>query len=192
MFNTSNTYRSFTTTAAIVDGDATQPPQASKSKVVVPEVAALPLTHRPHIPVTLPPHKSMYALLPKLRTQPPFYTRIHIHARAYLVTQGNEIRLPFLMPNVALGTVLRLNRASIIGSRDYTLKGYPYIDERMFECRATVIGVESEPMRLKIKKKQRQRRTTTVKSKHRYTVLRISEFKLLGLPEEDSEAVART
>lgn len=87
------------------------------------------------------------------------------------------------MPGVLPGDVLRLNRASILGSRDFTLKGAPYVDERLFECRAVVLGVESEPMRIKIKKKQRNRRKKTVRSKHKYTVLRVSELKI-STPED--------
>jgi large subunit ribosomal protein L21 len=103
---------------------------------------------------------------------------VHIHGRAYLVTEGDSVRLPFKMPGVVPGDVLRLNRASALGSRDFTLQGAPYVDERLFECRAVVTGTESEPMRIKIKKKRRCRRTKHVRSKHRYTMLRISELKV--------------
>ena len=37
------------------------------------------------------------------------------------------------------------------------------------------MGVESEPMRVMEKTKQRQRHTKHVKSKHKYTVLKIRE-----------------
>jgi hypothetical protein len=86
------------------------------------------------------------------------------------------------MPGVVPGDILRLNRASNIGSRDFTLKGMPYIDERLFECRARVMGVEAEPMRIKKKTKRRQRRVKTVRSKHRFTILKLSELKI-NLPE---------
>lgn len=109
---------------------------------------------------------------------------LHIHGQQYLVTRGDSIRLPFKMPGVNPGDVLRLNRASSIGSRDLTLKGSPYVDERLFECRAVVTGTESEPMRVKIKKKQRCRRKKQVKSKHRYTMLTISELKVLPVVPE--------
>jgi large subunit ribosomal protein L21 len=89
------------------------------------------------------------------------------------------------MHGVNPGETLRLNRASILGSRDYTLKaGDPnkeagerqkWLDERLFVCRATVMGVESEPLRIKEITKRRQRHVRKIKSKHRYTVLRISE-----------------
>lgn len=122
---------------------------------------------------------SISQLFPLLRAQPRHYITAHIHGRPYLVTEGDEIRLPFKMPGVLPGDVLRLDRASILGSRDYTLKGSPWIDSTLFECRATVLGTESEPMRIKIKTKRRNRRSQRVTSKHKYTILRISELKIL-------------
>jgi large subunit ribosomal protein L21 len=120
-----------------------------------------------------------------LRSQPPFYLTAHIHEKPYLITQGDTIRLPFLMHGVSPGDTLRLNRASLLGSRDYTLKAgvlnvelgekQKWLDERLFVCRATVMGVESEPLRIKEKTKRRQRHVRKIKSKHRYTILRISE-----------------
>ncbi|KAI9778495.1 MAG: hypothetical protein M1839_008025 [Geoglossum umbratile] len=121
---------------------------------------------------------SIRDLLPLLRSQDSHYITAHIHARPYLLTAGDTLRLPFQMAGVVPGDILRLNRASNIGSRDFTLRGAPYIDERFFECRARVMGVEAEPMRIKEKTKRRQRRVKTVRSKHRYTVLKISELKV--------------
>lgn len=102
------------------------------------------------------------------------------------MTAGDVLRLPFRMPGVVPGDVLRLNRASSLGSRDYTLKGAPYLDERIFECRARVMGTESEPMRFKEKTKRRNRKVNIVKSKHRFTVLRISELKINDLEDIES------
>lgn len=127
-------------------------------------------------PPTKPIDDSVKTLLPFLAAQPGHYITVHIHGFPYLVQEGDRIRLPFRMPGVLPGDVLRLNRASVLGSRDYTMKGAPHIDERVFECRATVLGTESEPMRIKIKKKRRQRRKRQARSKHRYTILRISEL----------------
>lgn len=103
------------------------------------------------------------------------------------------------MPGVQPGDVLRLNRASVLGSRDLTLlptdagvrtegsNEVAYLDERLYECRAVVVGVESEPMRLKEKTKRRNRKVKTVRSKHKYTVLRISELKIKAPEEIDEE-----
>lgn len=75
----------------------------------------------------------------------------------------------------------------MIGSRDYTLKGTPYIDERIFECRLRVLGVESEPLRVKEKTKRRQRHVQRIKSKHKYTVLRVMQVKVKSLEELKDE-----
>ncbi len=156
--------RCFNSTPHIIEGDsiASSRPALSPSSTPPPPIGRA--------------DPSVRELLPILASQPGHYITIHIHARPYLVTRGDTIRLPFKMPGVLPGDVLRLNRASVLGSRDLTLKGAPYIDEALFECRAVVLGTESEPMRFKVKKKQRTRRTTTVKSKHRYTVLRIQDL----------------
>jgi hypothetical protein len=126
---------------------------------------------------------SIRELLPYLKAQPSHYITIHIHGKPYLVTPGDSIRLPFHMPGVVPGDVLRLNRATALGSRDYTMKGAPYVDERLFECRAIVAGTEADPMRIKEKTKRRQRKVKTVKSKHKHTILRISELKIKSLEE---------
>jgi ribosomal protein L21 len=134
-------------------------------------------------PPPTPIDDSVRTLLPLLAAQPGHYITVHIHGFPYLVQEGDQVRLPFRMPGVLPGDVLRLNRASIIGSRDYTMKGAPHVDERLFECRATVLGVESEPLRIKIKKKRRQRRMRQAKSKHRYTILRISDLSIKNLED---------
>ncbi|KAH8885111.1 hypothetical protein GQ53DRAFT_751404 [Thozetella sp. PMI_491] len=151
---------------------ATATPQAESST----SQGAGPLS-----PASLDP--SVRTLLPLLAAQPARYITVHIHAKPYLVTAGDQVRLPFKMAGVVPGDVLRLNRASVLGSRDLTLRGAPYIDERLFECRAVVLGTESEPMRVLIKKKQRNRRKKHVRSKHKYTMLRISEVKVNQLEE---------
>ena len=127
--------------------------------------------------------ESVKELLPLLNAQPSKFITALIHGRPYLLTVGDTVRLPFHMPGVAPGDVLRLNRASAIGSRDYTLKGQPHVDERVFECRAIVMGTEGEPARIKIKKKRRNRRSKTVISKHKFTVLRLSELRVKELGE---------
>lgn len=127
--------------------------------------------------------KSLMSSLPHLVGQSPHYVVAELHARPYLLTEGDQIRLPFLMPKVKTGDILRFNRASALGSRDFTLKGSPHVDERIFECRVRVTGVESEPLRIKEKTKRRQRHTKTAKSKHRYTMMRVMDVRI-KTPEE--------
>ncbi|PHH49674.1 Homocitrate dehydratase, mitochondrial [Ceratocystis fimbriata CBS 114723] len=137
--------------------------------------------------LTTPQHskaisESVRSLLPVLAAQPSHYVTIHIHGWPFLVTKGDSVRLPFRMPGSEPGDELKLNCASVLGSRDLTLKGSPYIDERLFECRAIVVGEEAEPMREKIKTKRRNRKAKKAKSKHRYTILRISDLKINEVP----------
>ena len=183
--------RSFTSTPPIIDPSSQplpkHPNNASNPTDGEPRPLAFKKSH-PTPPPT-PIADSVKNLLPFLAAQPGHYITVHIHGFPYLVQEGDEIRLPFRMPGVQAGDVLRLNRASILGSRDYTMKGAPTIDERVFECRATVTGTESEPLRIKVKKKRRQRRSRTVKSKHRYTILRISELNINNVEDISEEPV---
>lgn len=189
---------------------------------------------------------SIRELLPILQAQGSHYITAHIYDRPYLLTIGDTVRLPFLMKGVNPGDVLRLNRASNIGSRDFTLKAAaketrarsptastiavidptpglqlssqsrvmptarpsaglgergedagappvphfvphhakgqtPYLHESLFVCRAVVMGVESEPLRIKEKTKRRQRKVKKVKSKHRFTILKVKELRIRSL-----------
>ncbi|KAH0827639.1 hypothetical protein AYO21_07824 [Fonsecaea monophora] len=142
--------------------------------------------------------RSLQTLLPKLHVQKPHYIVTHIHRFPYLLTEGDTLRLPFHMKGVSPGDVLRFNRASILGSRDYTLKagtaatesydkrrtGEPnYLDERLFECRVRVMGIETQPMTLKEKKKRRNRHRKIVRSKHKYTLCRVMQVRVKALDE---------
>lgn len=64
---------------------------------------------------------------------------------------------------------------------------FSYIDDRLFECRAVVMGVESEPLRIKEKTKRRQRHVRKVKSKHRFTILRIKEVRIKSIEEIEGQ-----
>ncbi|KAF5026492.1 hypothetical protein F66182_1414 [Fusarium sp. NRRL 66182] len=171
--------RSFNTTASIIEPfPERHPKNATNPTASEPRPLAFKISHP--TPPPKPMDDSVKNLLPFLAAQPDHYITVHVHGFPYLVREGDQIRLPFRMPGVQPGDVLRLNRASILGSRDYTMKGAPHIDERVFECRATVVGTESEPLRIKIKKKRRQRRKRQARSKHRYTILRISELNIMN------------
>ncbi|KAL2854859.1 ribosomal protein L21-like protein [Aspergillus pseudoustus] len=152
--------------------------------------ADVPADKQPIAPAFTTPLKvsqSLLSTLPQLTSQKPHYITAHLHDRPYLLTEGDDLRLPFLMPNVAPGDVLRFNRASLLGSRDFTLKGSPYLDERLFECRVRVLGVDSEPLRVKEKTKRRRRHVQQITSKHRYTLLRVMEVKAKSVEELQRE-----
>jgi len=75
----------------------------------------------------------------------------------------------------------------LIGSRDYTFRGDPWIDEGLFVLRAVVVGIEGEPMRVVEKTKRRQRKVKRVKSKMRFTILRVRELRVLSEGERGNE-----
>jgi large subunit ribosomal protein L21 len=208
--------------------------QSLSKKAAATKTPALPSpASSPVAPLEISPE--VREMLPLLRAQGPHYIAAHIHAQPYLLTQGDTLRLPFYMKGVEPGDVIRLDRATHLGSRDYTLKAavqtpklksptmqtievldpttgnlasasrvmperslasspsvvsaphfiphiakgkYPYLDDRLFVCRAVVMGVESEPLRILQKTKRRQRKVKNIKSKHRYTILKIKEVRL--------------
>lgn len=186
------------TTPTIAKASSTPPtpstaptsPEHAQENITSSLPSALPSSKR--VKPLPPPILSIPTHLPSLILQPPHYLTIHIHARPYLVTLGDTITLPALLygPDATKplrpGDLLRITHASTIGSRDYTIKGAPYVDENLFLCKARVVETTSEPMRFKEKTKRRQRRVKTVKSKHKYTVLRICELEVKGVPQEDS------
>ncbi|KAA8574068.1 hypothetical protein MFRU_001g01200 [Monilinia fructicola] len=174
-----------------------EPPIERSNASPIPSAVASLEPEKPSVksstPVAPPPSvappslsPSVKEMLPFLTAQPSHFITTHIYSRPYLVTVGDTVRLPFRIPGVIPGDILRLNTASSIGSRDYTLKGTPYLDERIFECRARVMGTEAEPMRIKEKTKRRNRKVKTVKSKHKYTILRIAELKVKTVEEIES------
>ena len=67
----------------------------------------------------------------------------------------------------------------MLGSRDYTYRGDPWVDETRFLCRAVVVGVEGEPLREVVKTVRRNRRVRIKKNKMRFTVLRITDLEVL-------------
>ncbi|KAH6638054.1 hypothetical protein C7974DRAFT_390772 [Boeremia exigua] len=168
-----------------------------QSHTLSPKAPAPATPHTPNTRLDVISKKvtpSIRNLLPLLHSQPAHYMTLHIHGRPYLLTKGDTLRLPFLMPDVKPGDVLRLTRATHIGSRDYTLKAPEslkgnadhakkvfYLDERLFTVRARVVGIETEPMRVEEKTKRRQRHTKHVFSKMRFTVLKISEMEVKSL-----------
>ena len=153
------------------------PPAPISASILAPDPERVHLPPAPPA-ATGPIPGAVAAQLPLLAAQRPHHAAVHVHAHPYLVTEGDVVRLPGRLRGVAPGDVLRLTRASLLGSRDWTLRGAPYVDPRLFACRAVVVGEEAEPLRIKEKTKRRNRRVKRVKSKHRYTELVIRELRV--------------
>ncbi|PLB38331.1 mitochondrial 54S ribosomal protein bL21m [Aspergillus candidus] len=170
----------------------TPPTTATSTTTTAPTTPTTQQTKIPPPPQFTTPLKaseSLLATLPHLAAQRPHFLTAHIHDRPYLITEGDSVRLPFLMAGVEPGDVLRLNRASVVGSREFSLKGAPFVDERLFECRVRVMGVDAEPLRIKEKTKRRNRHVQRITSKHRYTLLRVMEVRVKGVEELREEGV---
>jgi large subunit ribosomal protein L21 len=163
--------------------------QQQQQQELTPAPAPTPVPAAPtdRTPTAPPLSHETLSMLPLLLSQPQHYITIHIHGVPFLVTRGDSITLPFLLKGVSVGQTLRLTHASVLGSRDYTLKGAPFLDTRLFSCRATVIAETAEPLRVKEKTKRRNRRVKKVKSKHSYTVLRIKEVVVKNPFAEEEE-----
>ena len=54
-----------------------------------------------------------------------------------------------------------------------------------------MVGIEGEPMRVVEKTKRRQRKVKTVRSKMRFTILRVKELRVLATEEERREEKER-
>lgn len=88
-----------------------------------------------------------------------------------------------------IGKTADLEHTTEVTGRQNKKKGPPaYLDDRFFVCRAVVMGTESEPMRIKEKTKRRQRRVKRVRSKHRFTILRVKELSVRGLKALELDA----
>ncbi|PLN82282.1 hypothetical protein BDW42DRAFT_166994 [Aspergillus taichungensis] len=184
-----------TTTSSSISISSSAPPTPSTTPSTTTTASATQTTQQTKVPpppqftTPLKASESLLATLPHLAAQRPHFLTAHIHDRPYLITEGDSVRLPFLMAGVQPGDVLRLNRASVVGSREFSLKGAPFVDERLFECRVRVMGVDAEPLRVKEKTKRRNRHVQRVTSKHRYTLLRVMEVRVKGVEELKEEGV---
>jgi ribosomal protein L21 len=130
---------------------------------------AIPLTDSK--PATPSPLSKESPLAPLLNTSN-LYMTVHVNSFPYLISPNDTLHLPFHLPDVALGSILRMTQVSRIGVRDYTLQGQPYVDERVFTLKMRVIEHTKMPLVTTIKTKQRQRRARHLFNKQNYTVLK--------------------
>ncbi|KAI9143483.1 ribosomal protein L21-like protein [Paraphysoderma sedebokerense] len=88
------------------------------------------------------------------------------------------------------GTVLQLNRVREIGSKDYTLRGNPYVSPSYYNIEAIMLENPKGPKVTIVKKKRRK--GYRVKRGHRQllSVVRIRKIEVV-VPEENSNDVAK-
>ncbi|CAO3613300.1 unnamed protein product [Mucor hiemalis] len=83
------------------------------------------------------------------------------------------------LKDVKVGNVLKLDKVRELGSKDYTLKGSPYVAESVFNINATVIEHTKSKLIQIVKKKRRKNYKRTIEHKQTHTVLRISNVDVL-------------
>ncbi|KAJ2830425.1 hypothetical protein IWW50_000288 [Coemansia erecta] len=112
-------------------------------------------------------------LVNRLRDQQKYYATVVIKGRPFTVTQ-NDIVVMDRIKDLELGDSLALNQVTELGSRDYTIKGQPFVDPGMFRIEATVIEHPDGKQFTVVKKKQRTAGQKTTYHRNHHTMLRIS------------------
>ncbi|KAF7721520.1 hypothetical protein EC973_004518 [Apophysomyces ossiformis] len=112
--------------------------------------------------------------LSKLREQLRYYAIAEIAGRPFLITKNDKVVVNRLR-DVKVGDVLRLDRVRELGSKDYTIKGSPYVNEAFYDIAATVIEQTKSKLVRIVKKKRRKNYKRTIEHKQTHTVLRISK-----------------
>ncbi|KAI9017885.1 ribosomal protein L21-like protein [Phycomyces nitens] len=118
--------------------------------------------------------------LQKLREQLHYYAIAEVAGRPFLITQNDKLVVNRLK-DVKVGDVLKLDRVRELGSKDYTLKGAPYVNEAFFDISATVIEHPKSKLIQIVKKKRRKNYKRTIEHKQTHTILRISKVDVNAL-----------
>jgi len=118
-----------------------------------------------------------------IRSQLRYYAVAEIVGRPYLITK-NDLVIVNRLNDVELGDILSLDKVRELGSKDYTLKGSPYLNEAFYTIHATVIEHPKSKMIEIIKKKRRKNYQRRLTHKQTHTVLRISELDVNDLGKD--------
>ncbi|KAI8816466.1 uncharacterized protein EV422DRAFT_283458 [Fimicolochytrium jonesii] len=116
------------------------------------------------------------AALDLLRSQDKYYAIVELKSRPYYVNL-NDVLITMRMNELELGDIIQLDRVREIGSRDFVLKGNPYVDPSYFTIKAVAI---EHPVSREIKtihKKRRGRDRVAFNHSH-HTALRIATIKI--------------
>ncbi|VEU19559.1 DEKNAAC100111 [Brettanomyces naardenensis] len=123
------------------------------------------------------PSKEIPDLTP-LKFEQKIYATIDIHNRPYLITEGDEIVLPFRMKHADVGDVLQFTDITTVGSRNFTYHLKKGIDLAVASIKGVVVEKTKSPMYVKEITKRRNRHVRHVQVKHDLTKIRITELKL--------------
>ncbi|KAG8836099.1 hypothetical protein FRC17_010032 [Serendipita sp. 399] len=110
-----------------------------------------------------------------LQSQPSHYAIASIVGKKLIVTPRDLVTVPRLK-DVHVGDLLQLNAIEEVGSREYTLRGDPYLPEKVVSVTATVVEHTKGSMERIVKFKRRKGYKKTIKHKQTYTRLRINDI----------------
>lgn len=114
-------------------------------------------------------------LLTKLRDQLRYYAIAEIAGRPLLITKNDKV-VVHRLKDVNVGDVIKLDRVRELGSKDYTIKGAPFVNEKYYNISATVIEHTKSKLIRIVKKKRRKNYKRTIEHKQTHTVLRINNL----------------
>ncbi|KAJ1773506.1 hypothetical protein IW140_002001 [Coemansia sp. RSA 1813] len=129
-------------------------------------------------PATSTPIKwsaSTTELVSRLRDQQKYYATVVVKGRPFTVTQ-NDIIIMDRIKDLELGDLLSLTQITELGSRDYTIKGQPFVDPSLFNIKATVIEHPDGKLFTVTKKKRRTAHQKVTYHRNHYTMLRVSSI----------------
>lgn len=152
---------------------------------IVSQIRALctrPL-HTPASSANLPSAVSL------LRSQPSHYVIASLHESRYILTPKDLLTVPRLRA-VSVGDVLRLSKIHELGSRDYTLRGDPFVPLNTVSVHATVVEHTKGKMEEIFKKKRRKGYQKHIRHKQGYTRLRIGPIDILDPPVEQKQSMS--
>ncbi|PVF99887.1 hypothetical protein CPB86DRAFT_730578 [Serendipita vermifera] len=112
-----------------------------------------------------------------LRSQPSHYVIATVVGKRLILTPRDLVTVPRLK-DVGVGDVLQLNAIEELGSREYTLRGSPYIPEDVVSVSATVVEHTKGSMERIVKFKRRKGYKKTIRHKQTYTRLRINDINI--------------
>jgi large subunit ribosomal protein L21 len=112
-----------------------------------------------------------------LRSQPNHYAVASFVGKRLLIAPRDLVTVPRLK-DVGVGDVLQLDAIEEVGSREYTLRGSPYIPESIVSIMATVVEHTKGLMERIEKKKRRKGYHRTIKHKQPYTRIRINDISI--------------
>ncbi|KAJ2402480.1 hypothetical protein GGI23_000678 [Coemansia sp. RSA 2559] len=118
---------------------------------------------------------STAGLVSRLRDQQNYYATVVVKGRPFTVTQ-NDIIVMDRIKDLELGDLLSLTQITELGSRDYTIKGQPFVDPSLFSIKATVIEHPDGKLFTVTKKKRRTAHQKVTYHRNHYTMLRVSSI----------------